>query len=328
MTASAQNSSLESQPAIFPLVSVIVPVYNGERFFTETIESVLAQDLQNFELLLVDDGSSDASVELARAYAANHPERVRCLEHDGHVNKGLSASRNLGIHHAKGEFLAFLDADDIWRPTKLREQLAIMRDHPEVGMVTGSANYWESWAGGNDWVVQTGDVRDTPRYPPHTAIALYPLGRAPAPCPSDIMLRRELVQRVGFSDDRFRGIYSLYEDQTFLAKIYLAVPVYFSSRVWIDYRQHPQSMLATLLQDGHYDEVRQFYLSWYREYLKILPSPPPAEIIRALDRAERPYRYPRFYKLARKVKRALRRRLDSLKAYAGSLRARTQSLPR
>jgi glycosyltransferase involved in cell wall biosynthesis len=327
MTTAGQNSPSVSQASVTPLVSVIVPLYNGERFFAETIASVFAQDMQDFELLLVDDGSSDGSVELARTCAMQRPERVRYLEHEGHANKGSSASRNLGIAHARGEFLALLDADDVWRPTKLREQLAIMREHPEVGMVTGSANYWQSWAGGDDWVAQTGDMWNTPRYPPHTAITLYPLGLAHAPCPSDIMLRRDLVQKIGFSDDRFKGIYGLYEDQTFLAKIYLAAPVYFSDRVWIDYRQHPQSVMATVLQDGRYDEVRRFYLSWYRSYLQSLPSPPSA-VVRALERAERPYLYPRLYKLARTAKGAIRRCRDGLRAYAGRLRARTQALPR
>ncbi|MDB5594553.1 MAG: family 2 glycosyl transferase [Hyphomicrobiales bacterium] len=328
MTTSGQSSPSVCQPSLAPLVSVIVPIYNSRAFLPETMASVFAQDLQDFEILLVDDGSTDGSAELAEAYAAQHPGRVHYLQHEEHANKGASASRNLGIAHARGEFLALLDADDVWRPAKLREQLAIMRDHPDVGMVTGSANYWQSWAGGPDWVVQTGDVRNTPRHPPHTALALYPLGRAHAPCPSEIMLRRDLVQKIGFSEDRFRGIYGLYEDQTFLAKIYLAAPVYFSDRVWIDYRQHPQSIMATVLQDGRYDEVRQFYLSWYRDYLKSLPSPPPAEIIRALDRAERPYRFPRLYKLARKANGAVRRCRDGLRAYVRSLRTRTRSLPR
>src|SRR5262245_21147944 len=98
------------------LVSVIISFLNAERFIQEAIESVFAQGYEHWELLLVDDGSTDESTAIARRYTAQHPERVRYLEHAGHQNRGLSASRNLGIRHAQGEYIAFLDADDVWLP--------------------------------------------------------------------------------------------------------------------------------------------------------------------------------------------------------------------
>ncbi len=68
-------------------------------------------------------------------------------EHEGHVNKGLSATRNLGIRSSRGEYIATLDADDIWLPNKLREQVSIMESHPEIGMVYGNTKAWHSWTG-------------------------------------------------------------------------------------------------------------------------------------------------------------------------------------
>src|SRR3712207_5043688 len=128
-----------------PLVSVIIIFLNAERFVEEAVESVFAQTYDNWELLLVDDGSSDASTAIAGRYAEEHPGRVRYLKHPRHQNRGMSASRNLGIGHAKGEYIAFLDADDVWLEYKLQQQVAILGSHPEASMVYGNTLYWHSW---------------------------------------------------------------------------------------------------------------------------------------------------------------------------------------
>src|SRR2546426_7313542 len=130
-----------------PLVSVIVIFLNEEKFLQEAIESVLDQTYDHWELLLVDDGSTDASTDIAQQYVAQEAGRVRYLEHEGHQNRGPSASRNVGIRKAKGEFVAFLDADDAWLPLKLERQIAIMSSHPEAAMVYGAIQLWHSWTG-------------------------------------------------------------------------------------------------------------------------------------------------------------------------------------
>ena len=158
-----------------PRVSVITIFYNGERFLAEAIESVLAQSYQDFELILVDDGSNDGSTRIAKAFADRH-EQVRYLEHPRHRNRGMSASRNLGIGSARGDLIAFIDADDRWRPSKLEEQVKLLDRFPEVDLVCGSANYWSSWEGGQDRIVRTGHVQDRPVPPGETTLAVYPLG--------------------------------------------------------------------------------------------------------------------------------------------------------
>src|SRR5690348_1999757 len=105
-----------------PLVSVIMIFLNAEKFMEEAIESVLAQGYSNWELCLVDDGSCDSSTSLARHYARLYPEKVCYLEHDEHQNRGTGPSRNLGIQAASGEYVTFLDADDVWLPHKLEQQ--------------------------------------------------------------------------------------------------------------------------------------------------------------------------------------------------------------
>ncbi len=268
-----------------PRVSVITIFYDAERFISEAIDSVLAQDFADFELLLVDDGSRDGGTALAREYEQRHPGKVRYLEHPGHTNRGMSATRNLGIAHAAGEYVAFTDADDVWRPHKLREQVAILDAHPEVGMVCGTVNYWSSWEGGEDVPTPTGHVRDAVSNPPETSLALYPLGRAGAPCPSDIMLRKEAIERLGGFEAHFTRERQMYEDQAFFGKLYLAWPVYFASNVWLDYRVHPDSCVASVRREGQYGEVRRFFLDWYRPYVAASDAPGKDRVLRAIDRA-------------------------------------------
>ena len=118
-------------------MSVIAIFLDGESYLAETVESVIAQSFGNWELLLVDDGSGTAATAIAKAYAARYPQQICYLEHPGHINRGTSASRNLGIRHARGEFIALIDADDVWLPSKLADHIAVLDAHPEVGMVCG-----------------------------------------------------------------------------------------------------------------------------------------------------------------------------------------------
>ena len=275
-----------------PRVSVIMIFFNGEDFMDEAIASAMDQTVSDLELLLCDDGSTDGSTAIAHRWVERHPDRVRYLEHPGHANRGMSATRNLGIAAARGEFIAWLDADDVWHPEKLAEQLAVMDAHPELGMVCGTVRYWRSWAGGDDTLVPTGHVRNRVVPAPEAALAVYPLGRAPAPCPSDMLLRRAAVLSVDGFEEHFTGSRQAYEDQGFLGKLYLAWPVWFSDAVWLDYRQHPDSIVATVKRDGRYDEVRSYFLTWFESYVDRLPEDVPPAVRKALDRALRRYRRP------------------------------------
>lgn len=114
------------------LVSVIIPVYNCERYLAEAIESVLAQTYQNLEAIVVDDGSNDHSADVARSFQS----RVRYYHQ---INAGAGAARNRGVEFAGGEMLAFLDADDRWVDEKLALQVAVLQTNPKLDMVFGQA---------------------------------------------------------------------------------------------------------------------------------------------------------------------------------------------
>ena len=117
-----------------PLVSVIIPVYNGERYLAQAIESVLSQTYAPFELIVIDDGSIDNSSFIARSF------KEVCYYYQ--TNKGVAAARNRGITLSQGDIIAFLDQDDIWEPKKLSMQIEHLFHHPEAGGVLSKQRFF------------------------------------------------------------------------------------------------------------------------------------------------------------------------------------------
>lgn len=116
-----------------PLVSVVIPVYNGERFLEAALRSVGAQTYGHLEVFVIDDGSSDGSRTIAQGFAQ--------FNVIGGAHRGVSAARNLGVEQSRGEFIAFLDADDIWYPEKISAQVALAEAEPRWGLVTVLQDY-------------------------------------------------------------------------------------------------------------------------------------------------------------------------------------------
>lgn len=253
-----------------PLVSVIIPFLDAERFLPEAIESVFAQTYDAWELLLVDDGSTDGSTEIARGYGRRHPDRVRYLEHEGHANRGASVSRNLGFRHAKGAYIAFLDADDVWLPHKLEQQVAILEAHRCVGMVFGRTQLWFSWTGGaeergRDQVGELGMPADTIIEPPSLFMPSFCSQTAVIPNPNSLLIRRDVIDQVGGFAEHPRN--DMYEDQTLYAKVILTAPVIASNECWDRYRQHPGSVTTIGSREGQDVSARIAFLDWLIGYL-------------------------------------------------------------
>jgi glycosyltransferase involved in cell wall biosynthesis len=125
-------------------VSVIVPVFNGERYLEEALRSAVDQSLPPFEVIVVDDGSTDASLEIAERIG----DPVRCLRQE---NAGVAAARNRGLSAATGEFIAFLDHDDLWPSEKLEVQVAALEANPEVDVVSGRMRVIGGALPGREW---------------------------------------------------------------------------------------------------------------------------------------------------------------------------------
>ena len=118
-----------------PVVSVVMPAYNVSQYIGEAIESVQRQTFREWELLIIDDGSTDGTLAVAGRYAGRDP-RITIIQQ---ANGGISAARNTALAHASGTVIAILDSDDVWLPQYVEEQLRILDAHPEVDIVTGNA---------------------------------------------------------------------------------------------------------------------------------------------------------------------------------------------
>ena len=276
-----------------PAVSVITIIHNEERFLAEAIDSVLAQRDVDWELVLVDDGSTDASSDIVRWYADRHPDRLRHLEHPGGVNRGMSASRNLGIAQSTGRWLSFLDADDLWLPGKLAAQLAVLDRHPGVEVLASPAQGWRSWSGaddqGEDWVQKLGPdgPGETVVEPPGLLVDFLD-DEWRSIC--DLVVSRRAVDAVGGYEPAFRG---MYEDQVFHAKVVMRFPVVVTRRWWYRYRQHPGACTATSHRAGGHGAARRHYLDWLWRHLGDQGSAS-TELERLVRRHRRRARYPRL----------------------------------
>lgn len=286
---------------VAPLVSVITIFLNAERFLEEAIQSVLAQTYGHWELLLVDDGSTDGSTAIARAHAARDPARVRYLQHPAHANRGMSASRNLGLREARGEYVAFLDADDVYRAEKLERQVALLEAHPEAAMVYGATTHWYSWAGagiGPDVPRRLGVPPDTLVDPPELLVR-YLRGMAQTPGTCGVLVRRGIARQLGGFDETFRG---MYEDQVFFSKICLESRVFVESGQWDLYRQHAGAHTRRMDAQGEWSRAgdpnaaTHRFLDWLAAHVAsrartVAPARHP-RLARAIAAARWPYRHP------------------------------------
>jgi glycosyltransferase involved in cell wall biosynthesis len=296
---------------IAPRVTCAIIFLNEERFLGEAIDSVLAQTFTDWELLLVDDGSSDTSTQIARAATDRQPDKVRYLCHDGHVDLGKSASRNLALQQARGELLAYLDGDDVWLADKLERQVTLFDQYPQVQFLCGATEYWRSWDGGDAGENQlrwTGEVDGKPTleegrvYPPGSLLRhFYPLGRGLTPSQSGYMIRREFALSLGGFEDRFR---SLFEDLLFITKALVKGSVVVSNKCFDRYRQHANSS-SNLATRGEWLAAKTLYLEWLRDYLRDNGVDDPA-LMRRVQREILRCRFPKLHQVGNRFKRSIR----------------------
>lgn len=155
-------------------------VYNGQRYIREALDSIFAQNYRPIEVIVVDDGSTDETAAIAQSYT-----EVRYIYQ---TNQGVATARNAGVRAARGEFLAFLDADDVWAPNKLERQVEYLRRHPHVGYVIAKMRpFLEPGTNRPPWVPETYLSTDIPAY---SACAL--------------LVRKSVFEDVGFFDTSYR----------------------------------------------------------------------------------------------------------------------------
>lgn len=244
-----------------PSVSVIIIFHNAATFLSEAVSSVQRQTFANWELLLVDDGSTDESSSIALAVCTEDPERCRYVEHPSHANLGMSASRNLGLAAARGRYVAFLDADDVYLPQRLEEHVRIIESVPDVDMVQSDHVWWSDWQSAKERTeedhmrpcVWTQDHIVTPPEMLMTVLAAPFLSTATC----SITVRRSTALAVGGFEESFR---TLYEDQVFLTKIYLENSIYVLRSCLAKCRVHSSSCTSRLALTAH-----RWTGTWQRE---------------------------------------------------------------
>lgn len=161
-----------------PLVSVVVPVFNGERFLAAALDSVSAQTYRPVEVIVVDDGSTDRSPEIARSRPVRYLRQSNC---------GVAAARNAGIAAARGTLVAFIDQDDEWEPHKLTTQVGHLLDRPDLGFVLARLQWFlEPGTAKPPWLREEWLTVSTPGYAPGVLLA-----------------RRELFDRLGSYDESY-----------------------------------------------------------------------------------------------------------------------------
>ncbi len=170
-----------------PFVTVLMPVYNGEQFLREAVESILSQTFTDFEFLVIDDGSSDKSPSILTEYAKKD-SRIRI--HTQPRNMGVFSALNLGIQIAKGKYIARMDADDISLPERLKKQITYLETHPEIGVLGTAANV----------IDVSGNHLDVMDYPSSHPLLLWALCfYCPIIHPSVIVQRNLLLASGGYT---------------------------------------------------------------------------------------------------------------------------------
>ncbi len=253
-----------------PAISVIIPFLNMRRFLADAVESVYAQTLSDWEILLVDDGSEDGGAEAAVEYARRDPQRVRALLPEPADPHGASAVRNRGLREARGEFIAFLDADDIWLPEKLDRQKKILDDSPRAAMAFARVHYFfDNPAEGKGWDQPFAPLEDRIYDPPELTVAFLRDANV-YPCPTATLIRRSALVSVGGFEERFRKVRT---DLAVWSKLSLNYPVCADSSFAARYRQHGQSSVAQLFNDpvAHRKNEMEFW-SWLLGYLEHFPE--------------------------------------------------------
>jgi glycosyltransferase involved in cell wall biosynthesis len=214
-----------------PRVTALVPAYNAAAFLAEALDSALAQTCRDFEVVVVDDGSTDATGRIADDYAARNPDRIRVVHQ---ANGGLPAARNAAIAAARGELFALLDADDVWMPQHLERAVAAFDADHGLGLV--HANIERIDAAGRSIEVcgpRWRNVRD-----PYAALALR---LEHVSCPTAVF-RRRCVEVVGGFDLQFTGLGC--EDRDLWLRIVERFPIRYLDEVGARYRMHGSSMSA------------------------------------------------------------------------------------
>jgi glycosyltransferase involved in cell wall biosynthesis len=217
-----------------PKVTVLIPTYNCAKYLPQAVESALKQSYQDFEVLVIDDGSTDDTAAIVRGLTARHPEKVRYIHQE---NAGLAEARNAGIKAAQGELIALLDADDMWLPERLQKGVAAIEADPSIGLVHANITR----------ISESGDILDTPArvegtFKGNMFLPIF-LRQVHISCPT-VMFRKACCEKVGYFDSYLTRLGC--EDRDLWLRIAQNYKVVYVPEVLAYYRVSSQSMSQNL----------------------------------------------------------------------------------
>ncbi|MDD4527788.1 MAG: glycosyltransferase family A protein [Candidatus Margulisbacteria bacterium] len=212
-----------------PRVSVIIPVFNRPMMLREAVDSVLAQKFNDFELILVDDGSQEKTKKILRQYSESYPQKIKVFfcEH-----RGVSAARNAGIAKARGDFLAFLDSDDLWISSKLEKQLQFMDQKGAAVCQTQER-----------WVRNGKNVNPMKKHTKRSGKIFFDCLPLCIVSPSAVMIKKDVFDKVGLFDEKLLAC----EDYDLWLRISLLYPIY----------TMPEKLITK--KGGHSDQLSSKY---------------------------------------------------------------------
>jgi glycosyltransferase involved in cell wall biosynthesis len=207
-----------------PTISIVMPVLNGERYIAEAIESICRQTYTDFELLVIDDGSSDRTREIALGFASRID--LKYVRHE--TNQGITRSVNDGLRHASGRYIAFLDHDDLWLPDFLETQLAHLTNHADVGMVHSDFQTID----GDGKILEHSVARERNRTRP-SGFVFHDLFMQSMICGNSVVIRKECFDRLGLWDESLR-----WADYHMWLRVARHYKIDYIPKVLTAYRQH------------------------------------------------------------------------------------------
>lgn len=221
-------------------ISIITASYNYEDYIKEAIDSVLQQSYSDWELIIVDDGSEDKSLEVINAYSQKD-KRIKVFTHENNINKGLAETIKLGLSNATGEYVAFLESDDIWVHNYLEEKIKIIQKYSEIGLIFNSVKMF----GDNDTISEydkyfelSKKILNKLKFPRN--IFNFMLLSNFIPTFSCVMVKKDILDSC-----KFETLYSPWLDWALWLQIAYKSPFYYIPKDLTKWRMHKKSYINT-----------------------------------------------------------------------------------
>lgn len=236
-----------------PGISVIIPTYNTAQFIVDAIESVLSQTFQDFEVVIADDGSTDNTSEVVKPFVDKYPDRIRYFYKK---NGGEGSARNYGIKRAKGNYLAFLDSDDLWYPEKLERSYKALQEQPEYGIVCHGYRQTYNGQYGGDFSV---NIKYNKFSQEDFLREFYLQCRFSI---ITVMMKKDIFYKVGGFDESFAAL----TDYDFWMRCAMVSRVLFLGEILAEYRKRGGSILSNV------EQQLQYGTRFMEKHIKLFPE--------------------------------------------------------